>query len=202
MLKEIRPAIVFVVALTVITGLLYPFAMTGHCRGHLPLPGAGEPDRTRRQGGRLDADRAGIHQRPIFPRPSVRHGRARPERFDQDCSRPLQRGQFRRLESRPDQQGADRTGAGRRRQAQAGEPVGSGPDRSGDDDRAAASTRDISPAAALFQVPRVAKARNMPEDRVRQLVNEQIEGRTLGFLGEPRVNVLALNVALDRAAAQ
>ena len=57
----------------------------------------------------------------------------------------------------------------------------------------------ISPEAALFQVPRVAKARNLPEGGLRQLVADNTRGRLGGLLGEPRVNVLALNLALDAA---
>lgn len=59
---------------------------------------------------------------------------------------------------------------------------------------------DLTPAAAAYQVPRVARARGLTEDRVRRMVEAHTEGRTFGVLGEPRVHVLELNLALDAAA--
>ena len=200
MLREIRPAIVVLVALTLITGLVYPLAMTGIAEVIFPRQAQGQPDRARRQGRRLRADRPGVHERQILSRPPVGDHRARSQRRDQDHPRPVQRREFGRVEPRALQQGADRPRAERHRGAEEGEPAAAVP---ADLVTTSASGLDphISPEAALFQVPRIAKARNMPEDRIRQLVEDNAEGRFLGLLGEPRVNVLLLNLALDRMPA-
>ncbi len=201
MLKEIRPAIIILVLLTLITGLAYPLAMTAIAGVLFPEAGAGQPDREGRQGDRLRPDRAGIQGRQILPWPALGDLGAGPGRFHQDRFGALQCRQFGRLQPRPDQQGAERPDQGRRRQAEGRKSLGAVPvdlvttSASGLDP-------DISPEGALFQVPRVAKARNMPEDRVRALVTENTEGRFAGLLGEPRVNVLALNLALDAAASE
>jgi potassium-transporting ATPase KdpC subunit len=181
MLKEIRPAIVFIVALTVITGLLYPFVMTGIAGVVFPYQAQGSLiERDGKVVGSAligqDFTSAGyFHGRPsatVAPDPNDSTNRALIDRVQGDVEKLQQ-------ENPSAQVPIDLVTTS-----------GSGLDP------------DISPAAALFQVPRVAKARNMQEDRVRQLVDEHVEGRTLGFLGEPRINVLALNLALDRAAAR
>ena len=201
MLREIRPAIVFIVALTVITGLLYPFVMTGIAGVVFPYQAQGSLiERDGKVVGSAligqDFTSAGyFHGRPsatVAPDPND-STKTVPAPYNAANSGGSNLGPTNRALIDRVQGDVEKL---QRENPSAQVPIdlvttsGSGLDP------------DISPAAALFQVPRVAKARNMPEDRVRQLVDEHVEGRTLGFLGEPRINVLALNLALDRAAAR
>ena len=201
MLKQIRPAIVFVVALTVIAGLVYPFVMTGVAGMIFPYQA---------QGSLIERDGKVIGSTLIgqeFTSDRYFHGRpsatVAPDPNDSSKTVPAP---YNAANSGGSNLGPTNKALIERVQGDVNKLKQENPSAPVPIDlvttTASGLDPDISPAAALFQVPRVAKARNMPEDRVRQLVNERIEGRTLGFLGEPRVNVLALNMALDRAAAQ
>ncbi len=200
MLKEIRPAIVFVVALTVITGLLYPFAMTGIAGVVFPYQA---------QGSLIERDGKVVGSALIgqdFTSAGYFHGRpsatVAPDPNDSTKTVPAP---YNAANSGGSNLGPTNRALIDRVQGDVEKLQQENPSAQVPIDLVTTSGSgldpDISPAAALFQVPRVAKARNMPEDRVRQLVDEHVEGRTLGFLGEPRINVLALNLALDRAAA-
>jgi K+-transporting ATPase ATPase C chain len=199
MLREIRPAILVLLALTLITGLAYPLAMTG-------VAGAIFPKQA--QGSLIEKDGKVIGSALIGQEfKSDKYFRGRPS-----------------ATTAPDPADSSKTVAAPYNAANSG---GSnlGPTSKALNDRikedvkklkaenpsspvpvdlvttsASGLDPDISPDAALFQVPRVAKARNMPEARVRELVVQNTQGRLFGLLGEPRVNVLALNLALDAAA--
>jgi len=199
MLREIRPAILVLVILTLITGLAYPLAMTA-------IAGAIFPKQA--QGSLIERDGKVIGSALIgqeFKEDKYFHGRpsatTAPDPADSTKTVPApynaansggsNLGPTSKALNDRIKQDVERL---RAENPAAGIPIdlvtasGSGLDP------------DISPEGALFQVPRVAKARNMPEDRVRQLVAESTSARLAGLLGEPRVNVLALNLALDAAA--
>jgi potassium-transporting ATPase KdpC subunit len=201
MLKEIRPAIVFVVALTAVTGLLYPFVMTGVAGMIFPYQAQGSL--IERDGNVIGSTLIGqefTSDRYFHGRPSAT---VAPDPNDSSKTVPAP---YNAANSGGSNLGPTNKALIERVQGDVDKLKQENPSAPVPIDlvttTASGLDPDISPAAALFQVPRVAKVRNMPEDRVRQLVNERIEGRTLGFLGEPRVNVLALNMALDRAGAQ
>ncbi len=200
MLREIRPAVVFVVALTFITGVVYPFAMTGIARLMFP---------TQSQGSLIEQDGRIIGSALIgqeFRSDRYFHGRpsatVAPDPSDASKTIPAP---YNAANSGGSNLGPTNKSLIERVRADVDRLKAENPSSAVPMDLVTTSGSGldphISPEAALFQVARVAKARNMPEDSVRRLVNEHVEGRTLGILGEPRVNVLALNLALDRAAA-
>ena len=201
MLREIRPAIILLVALTLITGLAYPLAMTGLAQVLFPQQANGsmiEKDGKivgSAQIGQVFADDKYFHGRPSAtnapdPKDATKTVDAPYNAANSMGSNlgPTNKALIDRVKGDVDKLKGENPSA----------PVpidlvttsGGGLDP------------HISPEAAFFQVPRIAKARNLPVDRLRQLVGQHVEGRLLGFLGEPRVNVLALNMALDRAATQ
>src|SRR6202046_261900 len=201
MLKEIRPAIIVLVVLTLITGLAYPLAMTAIAGAIFPKQAAGSliENNGKVVGSALIGqefkDDKYFHGRPsatTAPDPADA-SKTVPAPYNAANSGGSNLGPTSKALNDRIKEDVDKLKA---ENPSAAVPVdlvttaGSGLDP------------DISPEAALFQVPRIAKARNMSEDRVRQLVTEQTEGRLAGLLGEPRVNVLELNLALDAAAAK
>jgi potassium-transporting ATPase KdpC subunit len=201
MLREIRPAILVLVVLTLITGLAYPLAMTG-------IAGVLFPKQA--QGSLVEKDGKVIGSALIgqeWKEDKYFHGRPSatlapdPADSTKTVSAPYNAANSGGSNLGPTSKAlADRLKEDveklKAENPNAAVPVdlvttsGSGLDP------------DISPEAAMFQVPRVAKARSLPEERVRQLVGENTKGRFAGLLGEPRVNVLALNLALDSATAR
>ncbi len=196
MLKEIRPAIVLIVLLTVITGLLYPLAMTGIAGVIFPRQAAGSLiEKDGKVVGSTLIGQVFVDDKYFHGRPSATNA-PDPKDATKTIDAPYNAANSSGSNLGPTNKAlVDRVkgDVDKLKEENSSAPVPQ------DLVTTSASGLDphISPAAALFQVPRVAKARNLPEDRIRQLVDEHVEGRTLGLLGEPRVNVLVLNIALD-----
>jgi K+-transporting ATPase ATPase C chain len=200
MLREIRPAIVVLVALTLITGLAYPLAMTGIAEVIFPRQAQGS---LIEQDGKVVGS-ALIGQ--VFESDKYFHGRpsatTAPDPNDSTKTVPAP---YNAANSGGSNLGPSNKALIDRVQGDVDKLKAENPSMPVPQDLVTTSASGldphISPEAALFQVPRIAKVRNLPEDRVRQLVVDNTEGRLFGFLGEPRVNVLQLNLALDHLAA-
>ena len=198
MVKEIRPAIVFVIALTVITGLIYPLAITGIAGAIFPYQA---------QGSLVEKDGKVVGSAligQVFATDKYFHGRpsATNTPDPKDATKTID-APYNAVNSMGSNYGPTSKALIDRIKASVDELKKENPSAPVPQDLVTTSGSgldpDISPEAALFQVPRVAKARNMAVERVRQLVDEHTDGRFLGLLGEPHVNVLLLNLALDAA---
>jgi K+-transporting ATPase ATPase C chain len=197
MLKQIRPAIAMIVLMTALTGLAYPLAMTGVAGALFPHQAGGSL--IVRDGKVIGSELIGQN----FTADKYFHGRpsATTDTDPNDATKTV-----------PAPYNAQNSGGSNlaptskalidRVKGDAAALAAQNPAAPVPVDLVTTSASgldpDVTPAAALFQVPRVAKARNLPEDAVRNLVAEHTAGRILGILGEPHVNVLALNMALDK----
>ncbi len=200
MLREIRPAIVVLIALTLITGLVYPLAMTA-------IAGIIFPRQA--QGSLIERDGKVVGSALIgqeFKSDRYFHGRPSATTAP-DTSDPTKTvaAPYNAANSGGSNLGPSNKALIDRVQGDLDTLRKENPAASVPVDLVTTSASgldpDISPEAAYFQVARVAKARNLTENRIRQLVSDHIEERFLGILGEPHVNVLLLNLALDRLPA-
>jgi potassium-transporting ATPase KdpC subunit len=201
MLKELRPAIVLLLAFTILTGLIYPLVMTGVAQVIFPYQAQGSLiEKDGKVVGSAQIGQSFTSDRYFHGRPSATLG---PDPADPSKTTsvpynaansggsnlgPTSKALMERITADVDKLKQENPSS----QVPTGLVTTSG---SGLDP-------DITPETAYFQVPRVAKARNLPENDVSRLVADNIQGRTLGIFGEPRVNVLALNLALDGADTQ
>jgi K+-transporting ATPase ATPase C chain len=204
MLSQIRPAIVLLVLFTALTGLAYPLAITGvaqivmphQANGSLVLNAAGQPVGSALIGQNFASDKY------FHPRPSATQAQdpAHPDDSSKTIDAPYNAANSTGSNLGPTSQKLiDRVKADVDAQRKAG---ATGPIPA-DSVTTSASGLDphISPENAVAQVAAVAKARNLPADKVRAVVDDNTEGRALGLIGEPRVNVLRLNMALDAMTA-
>jgi K+-transporting ATPase ATPase C chain len=197
MLRQLRPALVVLVALTLITGLVYPLVMTGIAQVIFPYQAQGSL--IEKDGKVVGSELIG----QVFESDKYFHGRpsatTAPDPNDSTKSVPAP---YNAANSGGSNLGPSNKALIDRVQGDMDKLKQENPSAAVPADLVTTSASGldphISPDAALFQVPRVAKARNLPEERIRQLVADHTESRFLGLLGEPRVNVLLLNLALDQ----
>jgi potassium-transporting ATPase KdpC subunit len=199
MVREVRPAIILLLALTLITGLAYPLAMTA-------IAGAIFPKQA--QGSLIERDGKVIGSALIgqeFKDDKYFHGRpsatTAPDPADSSKTVPAP---YNAANSGGSNLGPTSKALNDRVKEDVEKLKSENPSAPVPVDLVTTSGSgldpDISPEAAAFQVPRVAKARNMPEEKVRDLIAQNTRGRLIGIIGEPSVNVLALNLALDAAS--